>query len=102
MWCYRSSFASFNAPIAGTLFALEVVLRHFAMHAFAPIVIASVTGTVLNRLTFGDVTEFSLPNSNALVFYTKLPAFILLGLLCRIVAVIMMKSTFWTEDIASA
>ena len=42
--------ASFNAPIAGALFALEVVLRHFAVHAFAPIVIASVAGTVINRL----------------------------------------------------
>jgi CIC family chloride channel protein len=37
-----------------------VVLRHFAVHAFAPIVIASVAGTVINRLEFGDVTEFSL------------------------------------------
>ena len=45
--------ASFNAPIAGALFALEVVLRHFAVHAFAPIVIASVAGTVINRLEFG-------------------------------------------------
>ena len=44
--------ASFNAPIAGALFALEVVLRHFAVHAFAPIVIASVAGTVINRLAF--------------------------------------------------
>ena len=43
--------ASFNAPIAGALFALEVVLRHFAVHAFAPIAIASVAGTVINRLT---------------------------------------------------
>ena len=38
--------ASFNAPIAGALFALEVILRHFALHAFAPIVIASVAGFV--------------------------------------------------------
>ena len=52
--------ASFNAPIAGALFALEVVLRHFAVHAFAPIVIASVAGTVISRLAFGDVTEFVL------------------------------------------
>lgn len=43
--------ASFNAPIAGALFALEVVLRHFAVHAFAPIVIASAAGTVINRLS---------------------------------------------------
>ena len=39
--------ASFNAPIAGTLFALEVILRHFAIHAFAPIAIASVAGTII-------------------------------------------------------
>src|SRR6056297_442658 len=51
--------ASFNAPIAGAIFALEVVLRHFAVHAFAPIAIASVAGTVLSRLVYGDVTEFS-------------------------------------------
>ncbi|MDZ7709926.1 MAG: chloride channel protein [Roseovarius sp.] len=56
----------FNAPIAGALFALEVVLRHFALHAFAPIVIASVAGTVISRLHFGDVTEFALPADSAL------------------------------------
>ncbi|MCP5038861.1 MAG: chloride channel protein, partial [Rhodobacteraceae bacterium] len=49
--------ASFNAPIAGAIFALEVVLRHFAVRAFAPIAIASVAGTVINRLEFGNVTE---------------------------------------------
>ena len=49
--------ASFNAPIAGAIFALEVVLRHFAVHAFAPIAIASVAGTVINRIEYGGVTE---------------------------------------------
>lgn len=93
--------ASFNAPIAGTLFALEVVLRHFAVHAIAPIVIASAAGTVINRMAFGDVTEFVLPVQNALAFYVELPAFLLLGLLCGLVAVILMKSVFWAEDFAS-
>ncbi len=74
--------ASFNAPIAGALFALEVVLRHFAVHAFAPIVIASVAGTVINRLEFGDVTEFTLLGPRILEFYVELPAFLLLGLVC--------------------
>lgn len=90
--------ASFNAPIAGTLFALEVVLRHYAVHAFAPIVIASVAGTIVSRLSFGDVVEFTLPDVN-LQFYGELPAFILLGLLCGLVAVAMMKSVFLAEDI---
>ncbi|MFT5966765.1 MAG: CIC family chloride channel protein [Yoonia sp.] len=93
--------ASFNTPIAGALFALEIVLRHFAVHAFAPIVIASVAGTVINRLAFGDVTEFVLPAQNALNFYVELPAFLLLGLLCGIIAVILMRSIFWTEDLAN-
>lgn len=93
--------ASFNAPIAGALFALEVVLRHFAVHAFAPIVIASAAGTVINRLEFGGVTEFKLPTMNELQFYVELPAFLLLGLTCGVVAVVLMRAVFWADDIGN-
>ncbi len=94
--------ASFNAPIAGALFALEVVLRHFAVHAFAPIVIASVAGTVINRLSFGDVTEFTRPDHADLVLYIELPAFLILGLLSGLVAVLLMRSIFVAEDFGDA
>ncbi|WOI55312.1 chloride channel protein [Palleronia sp. LCG004] len=93
--------ASFNAPIAGALFALEVVLRHFAVHAFAPIVIASAAGTVINRLEFGDVTEFTLMQEGVLTFYRELPAFLILGLVCGLMAVILMRSIFWADAIAT-
>lgn len=93
--------ASFNAPIAGALFALEVVLRHFALHAFAPIVIASVAGTVISRLEFGDVAEFQLPMASLLEFYVELPAFLLLGLLCGAVAAIFMRGTLFAENVAN-
>lgn len=93
--------ASFNAPIAGALFALEVVLRHFAVHAFAPIVIASVAGTVINRLEYGDVTEFALETPGSLQFYVELPAFLILGLICGFVSVLLMRSIFFAEDIGS-
>ena len=93
--------ASFNAPIAGAIFAMEVILRHFAVHAFAPIVIASVAGTIINRLEFGGVTEFVLPDENTLEFYVELPAFLMLGLLCGLVAVILMRAIFWTDEIAT-
>ena len=92
--------ASFNAPIAGALFALEVVLRHFAVHAFAPIVIASVAGTVINRLEFGEVTEFML-DQNALEFYVELPAFLILGLVCGALAAVLMRAVFWSDEVAS-
>ncbi|MCM2562342.1 chloride channel protein [Lutimaribacter sp. EGI FJ00015] len=93
--------ASFNAPIAGALFALEVVLRHFAVHAFAPIVIASVAGTVINRLEFGGVTEFALPYASTLQFYQELPAFLLLGLVCGVVGVLLMRAIFLAEDLGN-
>lgn len=93
--------ASFNAPIAGALFALEVVLRHFAIHAFAPIVIASVAGTVINRLEFGGVTEFSLPDASFLQFYQELPAFLMLGAICGVVAGLLMRATFAADDFAT-
>ena len=93
--------ASFNAPIAGALFALEVVLRHFAVHAFAPIVIASVAGTVISRLTFGDVTEFVLMGDSILAFYVELPAFLILGMVSGLVAVAMMWGIFAADDVGN-
>ncbi len=93
--------ASFNSPIAGALFALEVVLRHFAVHAFAPIVIASVAGTVINRLEYGDVTEFVLETPGSLQFYVELPAFLILGLICGLVSLLLMRSIFFAEDIGN-
>jgi chloride channel protein, CIC family len=93
--------ASFNAPIAGAVFALEVVLRHFAINAFAPIVIAAAAGTVINRLEFGDVTEFTLMGDGGLSYYVELPAFLLLGLVCGVVAVILMRSILISDDIGS-
>ncbi len=93
--------ASFNAPIAGALFALEVVLRHFALHAFAPIVIASVAGTVINRLEFGNITEFNMLQSGVLEFYVELPAFLILGLVCGLVATALMHAIFFADDLAN-
>ena len=93
--------ASFNAPIAGALFALEVILRHFALHAFAPIVIASVAGAVVHQMAFGDQVEFNLPLAPDLQFYVELPAFMGLGLVAGVVAVILMRSIFLADQIAS-
>lgn len=92
--------ASFNAPIAGAIFAMEVVLRHYALHAFAPIAIASVMGTLVNRLYFGDVAEFTLPVRNMVAFYWEIPAFLLLGLVCGLVAVALMRAVLWTEELS--
>lgn len=92
--------ASFNAPIAGALFALEVVLRHFAVHAFAPIAIASVAGTVIGRSLFGETPEFARGIGNTLDFYVELPAFLVLGLVCGLAAVVLTRAIFVAEGLA--
>ncbi|MEO1040613.1 MAG: chloride channel protein [Pseudomonadota bacterium] len=53
--------ASFNAPVAGALFAFEVVLGHYALRSIGPVAAASVTGAVLARFHFGPTPAFTLP-----------------------------------------
>ena len=91
--------ASFNAPIAGTFFALEVVIGHYALSAFAPIVIASVTGTVISRMYYGDFPAFIVPADRVIESFWEFPAFALLGVVSAIAAVLFMRSVIFTEDV---
>ena len=91
--------ASFNAPIAGALFANEVVVGHYALKAFAPIVISSVAGTAISRAWFGDFPAFAL-DSGILASFWEFPAFALLGICAGVVAIILMKSVGISRTIA--
>lgn len=91
--------ASFNAPIAGVFFALEVVIGHYALHAFAPIVVASVAGTIVSRLHFGDFPAFILP-PHEIVSFWEFPAFALLGVMSAVTAIVFMRSTILCEEVA--
>jgi len=91
--------ASFNAPIAGTFFALEVVVGHYALTAFAPIVIASVIGTMVSRMHYGDFPAFILPDAPGVASFWEFPAFALLGCIAAMVAIMFMRVTFLTEDL---
>lgn len=89
--------ASFNAPIAGVFFALEVVIGHYALHAFTPIVLASVAGTIVSRVHLGDFPAFIHPDYTISSLF-EMPAFLLLGIVCAIVAMIFMWSIMFAED----
>lgn len=54
--------ASFNAPIAGVLFALEVVMGSYALSVFGPIAAASVAAAIVTRMTLGDFPAFRAPD----------------------------------------
>ncbi|SOD88883.1 chloride channel protein [Caenispirillum bisanense] len=92
--------ASFNAPIAGVLFAHEVVVGHYALSAFAPVVIASVTGTMISRGWFGDYPAFIIPAFRD-IHVLEFPAFAGLGVLSGIMALLFMHSILWSERLAN-
>ncbi|MEM7188237.1 MAG: chloride channel protein, partial [Pseudomonadota bacterium] len=92
--------ASFNAPIAGAIFALEVVLRHYALHSFGPIVMSSVAAAVVSRIHLGDFSEFDLP-AQSLAFYWEMPAFAILGILCGLISVVIIRGLFFAEQVGT-
>ena len=91
--------ASFNAPIAGVFFALEVVIGHYALSAFAPIVIAGVAGTIVSRVYYGDFPAFILPEAREIASFLEFPAFALLGIVSAITAIVLMRAVIFTEDL---
>lgn len=91
--------ASFNAPLAGALFASEVIVGHYALRSFAPIVIASVAGTALTRSWFGDFPAFFVSDTLFASLW-EFPAFVILGIVSAIVALILMHGTRLSGTIA--
>jgi CIC family chloride channel protein len=91
--------ASFNAPIAGVLFAHEVILAHYALRSFVPIVISSVFAGVVSRVHFGNFTAFQVPQY-AITSYLEFPAFALLGVTCAVVAIMFELALMTTERVA--
>ncbi|GBD92132.1 H(+)/Cl(-) exchange transporter ClcA [bacterium BMS3Abin04] len=89
--------AAFNAPIAGALFAVEIVLMDFAVAQFSPIVISSVMATVISRSFEGDFAAFTVPKYSMgspyeLIFY------FILGLLSGLVSYAFIKALYYSED----
>jgi len=90
--------ATFNAPIAGSMFALEVILGDFGLATFSPIVISSVVATAVSRHFLGDVPAFVVPPYE-LVSAWELPLYVAMGLFCAGVDVAFTKTLYRTEDI---
>ena len=90
--------SAFNAPIAGVFFALEVVVGHYGIGAFSPVVISSVIGTVITRIHIGADATFLLPPQQITSFW-ELPAFIILGPICALAAMGLLKGIAWVEAV---
>ncbi len=86
----------FNAPIAGVLFALEVVLGEFNLHSFSPIVISSVVATVVSRAWLVQGAALKLP-PYTLFSYWEIFFYALLGIAAGVVSVGFSKTLHGLE-----
>ncbi|MCA9260560.1 MAG: chloride channel protein, partial [Planctomycetales bacterium] len=97
--------ATFNAPLAGVIFASEIILGSFAVESLTPIVIASVLADVVQQHigehgvepAFRGLHEFNFEGA-----WQQLPSYAILGLLAGLAAASFTKLTYWTEDKAEA
>ena len=89
--------ATFNAPIAGALFAVEVIVGDFAVTQFSPIVISAVVATVVSRYFLGNHPAFAVPEYEVGGPLELLP-FMLVGLAAGLVGHAFVRTLYGTED----
>jgi CIC family chloride channel protein len=90
--------ATFNAPVAGAIFASEIILGDFSVSSIAPIMIASVMGTVISHSIYGDYPSFvpplyELQTPIELVFYA------ILGIAAGLVGWAFVRTLYYSEDL---
>ena len=93
--------ATFNAPIAGVLFALEVLLGEYGTMTLSPIVISSVIATVVSRAHLGNSPAFLIPEmlkSFTWTSFYEIGTFLLLGLIAGALGVLFSKLVYKVED----
>jgi chloride channel protein, CIC family len=84
--------AGFNTPLAGVIFAMEVVLMEYTILGFTPVIIASLTATSLARIVFGDAPAFSVP-SIEWTSVGELPYVMLMGIVIGLSAAAFVKAS---------
>lgn len=94
--------ATFSAPLAGVMFASEIILGSFAVESLAPIVVACVLAQVVHVQASGAGwwPAFGELKYQFLGDWGQLPSYILFGLLCGLVAVSFTKMLYRCEDVA--
>ena len=89
--------ATFNAPIAGVFFALEIILRSFSGEAFGIVVLSSVTASVVGRAFLGNTPFLTLPTF-AVHSPVEYLAYAALGLLAGLLGWAFARVLYLVED----
>ena len=86
----------FNAPLAGVLFTLEILLFNLSMSSLLPLLLSSASATVVSYLILGRETQFAC----TLVEFSmrNIPFYLILGAFCGFCSLYFIKTTLWLED----
>jgi len=90
--------AAFNTPLAGVIFAMEVVIMEYTVIGFTPVIIAAVSATTLTRLTLGDANAIIIPPFDVNMIQ-ELPMVAVMGALIGCISAIFIRSTMLTSSI---
>jgi CIC family chloride channel protein len=77
--------ASFNTPLAGAVFAMEVLVMEYTVVGFAPVILATVSATTLTRAVFGSDLAYNVPSLSLGALY-ELPFILVCGVLIGLLA----------------
>jgi chloride channel protein, CIC family len=90
--------ATFNAPIAGVMFSLEILLGDFGLSAFSPVVLSSLLATTISRYYFGDFPSFTVP-AYSLQSGWEIFIYPVLGVIAGLVAILFTTTLYKCEDL---
>lgn len=82
--------ACFNTPLAGVIFAMEVVVMEYSITGFIPVILAAVAGTAITQLVFGSDTVFHPPQAN-LKSLLELPVMAIAGFIVAVFAAMFIR-----------
>jgi CIC family chloride channel protein len=80
--------ASFNTPMAGVIFSMEVIIMEYTIAGFIPVILAAVTATLINNLVYGNETAFFVPLTVADYTLHDVPFLVLEGFVIGTIAAI--------------
>ena len=91
--------ATFNAPIAGVIFALEIILGQFSVRHFSNVVISSVAASVIGQAVFGNVPAFAIPIEYGINSLWEFAFYPILAILAALWGVLFVRVLYWSEDV---
>ncbi len=90
--------AAFNAPLAGVIFAMEVVIMEYTVIGFTPVIIAAVSSTTLTRLTLGGANAIIIPSFDVNMIQ-ELPMVAIMGALIGCISAAFIQATMITSSV---